>query len=82
MRTHQSELEIKEFEHITSQKDQLPSLQTLLESKNIFLDVDDISKEAIVQLVKYGKNLENIIRLKNKEILRLEYLNKYLVIAQ
>jgi hypothetical protein len=48
----------------------------------LFYDVDEKSKEAIIQLVKYGKNLENIIRLKNKEIQRLEYLNKYLIIAQ
>ena len=56
-------------------------MNILLESKNLFYDVDEKSKEAIIQLVKYGKNLENINRLKNKEIQRLEYLNKYLIIA-
>ena len=54
----------------------------MLNSKDLFVDVDELAKTAIINLVKYGKNLENIVRLKNKEIQRLEYLNKYLIIAQ
>lgn len=33
-------------------------------------------------MTKYAQNLEHIIRFKNKEIQRLEYINKYLVISQ
>lgn len=35
-----------------------------------------------MNLTKYAQNLEHIIRFKNKEIQRLEYINKYLVISQ
>ena len=78
----EKEFEFEELQESSSFREKLPALNILLESKNLFYDVDEKSKEAIIQLVKYGKNLENIIRLKNKEIQRLEYLNKYLIIAQ
>ena len=35
-----------------------------------------------MNLTKYAQNLEHVIRFKNKEIQRLEYINKYLVISQ
>lgn len=38
--------------------------------------------QALIDLTKYAQSLEHIIRFKNREIQRLEYLNKYLVIAQ
>lgn len=38
--------------------------------------------QALIDLTKYAQTLEHIVRFKNREIQRLEYLNKYLVISQ
>ena len=41
----------------------------------------DVS-QAFIDLTKYAQTLEHMVRFKNREIQRLEYLNKYLVISQ
>ena len=45
-------------------------------------DLDPSTNSVILNLTKYAQNLEHIIRFKNKEIQRLEYINKYLVVSQ
>lgn len=45
-------------------------------------DIDPSINSIILNLTKYSQNLEHIIRFKNKEIQRLEYINKYLVVSQ
>ena len=50
---------------------------------NVALRKEDESSNAeLIKITKYAQSLEHIIRFKNKEIQRLEYLNKYLIIAQ
>jgi len=44
--------------------------------------IDPTLNNLILNLTKYAQNLEHIIRFKDKEIQRLEYINKYLVISQ
>ena len=36
----------------------------------------------LIDIVRYAQNLENIVKYKNREIERLQYLIKYLTIAQ
>lgn len=36
----------------------------------------------IIEIVRYAHNLESIVKYKNREIDRLQYLIKYLTIAQ
>ena len=38
--------------------------------------------KVIIDLTRYAQSLESTIRIKNKEIERLEHLNKYLIDAQ
>ena len=46
------------------------------------IETKSASLGELMKMTKYAQNLEHIIRFKNKEIQRLEYLNKFLVIAQ
>ena len=44
--------------------------------------IDPSLQSTIMNLIKYAQKVEMIARFKDREIERLEYLNKYLVIAQ
>lgn len=35
-----------------------------------------------MNLTKYAQNLEHVVRFRDKEIQRLEYINKYFVVSQ
>ncbi len=45
------------------------------------LEKDEDLRKSLAFLIQYGRTLENSIRNQKKEITRLEYLNKYLVLA-
>ena len=44
--------------------------------------VDKEFHNQLIDIVRYASNLENIVKYKNREIERLQYLIKYLTIAQ
>lgn len=73
---HSSQIDFLDF----TGKSLLPNLTDLI-NKNIRIDDRNVLR-VLLDLFKYAQHLENIQKFKNKEIQRLEYLNKFLVIAQ
>lgn len=53
----------------------------LLFDQFIFQKSNKDLHESLIDILKYSQMLENLLKYKNKEIRRLEYLNKHLIMS-
>jgi len=75
--TSEKEISPPKAEGFTSR---LPAVTDLINIRPRKMD-PEVSK-TLLELTKYAQSLEQIIRSKDKEIQRLQYINKYLILAQ